>query len=116
VAASSFALSSVVSIVLRRLRNVIVVCVNVCVAVCVTRRLRHRQLRRSKHSGNRRRMLGMDIAMDRANLVCKDIESNARDGRHYIMKRGALRQQMRWHIFGKNTATTKSKQNQQKRG
>jgi hypothetical protein len=28
-------------------------------------------------------MLGMDIAMDRANLVCKDIESNARDGGHY---------------------------------
>jgi hypothetical protein len=55
-------------------------------------------------------MLGMDIAMDRANLVCKDIKSNARDGRHYIMKRGALRQQMTWHIFGKNTATSSKKQ------
>ncbi len=55
-------------------------------------------------------MLGMDIAMDRANLVRKDIESNARDGGHYNMKRGALRQQMTWHIFGKNTATSSEKQ------
>jgi hypothetical protein len=55
-------------------------------------------------------MLGMDIAMDRATLVCKDIKFNARDGGHYIMKWGALRQQMTWHIFGKNTATSCKKQ------
>ncbi len=46
----------------------------------------------SKHSGNRRRVLGMNIAMDRANLVCKDVKANSRDGKHYIMKRWALRQ------------------------
>jgi hypothetical protein len=55
-------------------------------------------------------MLGMDIAMDRANLVRKDIESNVRDTGHYIMKWGALRQQMTWHIFGKSTATSSKKQ------
>ena len=43
-------------------------------------------------------MLGMDIAMDRANLVRKDIKSNTRDGGHYIVKWGALRQQMTWHM------------------
>jgi hypothetical protein len=55
-------------------------------------------------------MLGMDITMDTANLVRKDIKSNARDSRHYIMKQGALRQQMTWHIFGKSTATSSKKQ------
>jgi hypothetical protein len=55
-------------------------------------------------------MLGMNIAMDRANLICKDIKSNVRDGRHYVTKQGALRQQMTWHIFGKNTATSRKKQ------
>jgi hypothetical protein len=55
-------------------------------------------------------MLGMDIAMDRANLVHKDIKSNARDGGHYIMKRGALKQQMTRHNFGKNTAKSSKKQ------
>jgi hypothetical protein len=79
----SFASSSVVSIVGRCLRSVVVICVDVCVIICVARRLRRRQLRRSKHSGDRRRMLGMVIAMDRANLVRKDIESNARDSGHY---------------------------------
>ncbi len=49
--------------------------------------------------------------MDRMNLVRKDIESNARDGGHNIMKRGALSQQkMTWHICGKNTATSSKKQ------
>ncbi len=56
-------------------------------------------------------MLGMDVAMDRMNLVRKDIKSNARDGGHNIMKRGALRQQkMTWYIFSKNTATSSKKQ------
>jgi hypothetical protein len=97
VAASSFALSSIVSVIVGRLHSVVVVCiviyVNACVVVCVAHRLLRCQLHRSKHSGDRRCMLGMDIAMDRANLVHKDIKYNARD-RGYYCEMGALRQQM----------------------
>ncbi len=98
VAALSFELSPIVSIVVHCLHSIVVVCINVCVVVCVSCRLHCHQLHCSKHSGNRRHMLGMDIAMDRANLVRKDIESNARDGGHFIMKRGTLRKQMTWHM------------------
>jgi hypothetical protein len=116
VAGSSFLLLSAVSIVIHRLCSIVVVCVNVCVVVCIACRLRYRQLHRSKHSGDRRRMLGMDITMDRANLVRKDIKP-MQGTADIIMKWGALRQQMTWQIFGKNMQqAVKSKQNQQERG
>jgi hypothetical protein len=58
----------------------------------------------------------MDIAMDRANLVRKDI-APMQGTADIIIKWVALRQQMTRHIFGRNMQqAVKSKQNQQVRG
>jgi hypothetical protein len=101
VAALSFATSSVISIVVRCLHSILVVFVDICIVVCIAPPLRCCQLHRSKHSGNRRCMLGM-------NLVRKDIKSNMRDGGQYYETGSSWAEN--------DMAHAKNKQNQQERG